>query len=1342
MLPLMGVVLGVIIGAVTGHSAFAGGFVGMLLGGGAGLLLQAVLAEQVARRVQPLEAKIEHIYKSLGDIHFRLKALEDARAEAIQARPEVEEKVAPAKEQPVPPVTVPPTAAPIEVPPSLPPLEPVAPAPAMEAPVARAPVDATPETLPEAPAIAAAMPAPATREIELPLAEAAPAPSAPVESAPAELELLVPAAEPAPRAVAPDKPAAVVAKVEEPVEPVEEDASFRPALPRFITRLFEGNVVAKAGVVILFFGVGFLLKYAYDHSVLPPWVRLLAVAAASTGLFYAGRRLLEKRRLYAVILMGCGVGFLYLDIFFALRWYHYIGATFGFALFMALGVATVLAAVRMDARALAVLGLFGAFLAPPLASTGGGSHIILFSYYTLLNLFILGVSWFKAWRDLNLVGFGFTFVISLFWGASNYQPALFSSVEPFVIAFFLIYLAIPVLFATRQQPELRGLVDGTLVFGTPIACAFMQARLVAGMGDHALAWSAGLAGALYAVLGLAMRRRPLMQVLAEAHLALAVLLLTMAIFFAFDAYPTFALWTLEGAAIVWVGLRQRRVLARLFGLALQVGAALYFLGQYPHIEQANPLFNDFVFGCALVAVAAWLTAAMMDRRRELLDEAEAGLGYAMLGWGWLWWLGGGLHAIYCYVDPVHFASVALMFASLSLLLGELVGARLPPAGWPALRRVAALQVVFMAAAMLWPDAWSAHPLQGMGGLAWPLAFAVHFWVLHRHRSDALQAGEETRETLGWLLLAVLATWDAGWLIAHGEHALALLWALAGFAAGWLRHRLREQEEQAAQLARFVLAWAIAVWGAAGGGWLATVYTGAQLAYVCLAGVAISTVLFEVLGRAGDWGDLRRAGGLQLPAMLVMLVVPDLWPTHPLQGWGVAAWPLAFASHFWVLARHRRDALDAAQELRGPAGWLLFAVLATWDAGWLITHGEYALALLWALVGFVVGWLRHTRYEQEADAFPLSRVVLAWSVVVWSAAGGGWLADLYDGGALVFLCLAGVAVSTALFELLGRLGNWADMRRAAGLLLPAMLAALVMLRYHGVAPLDVDGWWVWPLAFAAAWGILWRQESDECAQFAGVQHVLLFWMLAGIWLWQVDARLHQQYAVLQWLRAAWGALPAALVLAVTVLARRDAWPWRNHAHLYRDVALAPLLVIMGAWSVFANIADPGAPVPSFHIPLLNPLDLAQALVLWAAWTWAREAQRDWSIGRVKPALGAAAFIWVNGIALRAIHYYADVPYEIHALLASVLTQSVLSLLWTACALVLMTWASRRHARIAWGVGAALLGVVVLKLVLNDLGNSGTVARIVSFLGVGVMLLVIGYVAPLPPGEELTESDGRG
>jgi uncharacterized membrane protein len=36
-----------------------------------------------------------------------------------------------------------------------------------------------------------------------------------------------------------------------------------------------------------------------------------------------------------------------------------------------------------------------------------------------------------------------------------------------------------------------------------------------------------------------------------------------------------------------------------------------------------------------------------------------------------------------------------------------------------------------------------------------------------------------------------------------------------------------------------------------------------------------------------------------------------------------------------------------------------------------------------------------------------------------------------------------------------------------------------------------------------------------------------------------------------------------------------------------------------------------------------------------------------------------------------------------------------------------------------------------LFLVDLSRTGTVLRIVSFLGVGALMLVIGYLSPIPP-----------
>ena len=73
----------------------------------------------------------------------------------------------------------------------------------------------------------------------------------------------------------------------------------------------------------------------------------------------------------------------------------------------------------------------------------------------------------------------------------------------------------------------------------------------------------------------------------------------------------------------------------------------------------------------------------------------------------------------------------------------------------------------------------------------------------------------------------------------------------------------------------------------------------------------------------------------------------------------------------------------------------------------------------------------------------------------------------------------------------------------------------------------------------------------------------------------------------------------------------------------------------------------------------------------------------------------------------------------------------SIVWGVAGLSGMVAGVRLVRRAVWVGGASLMGIVVVKLFLFDLANTGTVARVVSFLGVGVLLIVVGYFAPVPP-----------
>ncbi|MFP5348793.1 MAG: DUF2339 domain-containing protein, partial [Gammaproteobacteria bacterium] len=564
-----------------------------------------------------------------------------------------------------------------------------------------------------------------------------------------------------------------------------------------------------------------------------------------------------------------------------------------------------------------------------------------------------------------------------------YQPEFFATTEPFLVLFFLLYVAIAVLFARRRSPVLRDPVDGTLVFGVPIVAVLLQAALVRSF-EYGMAWSAFALGAFYLALAWFVLRRGMAPLLAEAFLALGAVFATLTVPLAVDGHWTAAAWAIEGAGILWVGRRQRRLLAQLFGLVIQVGAGFFFF-----IESKSPaayaLVNSAFIGCLLLSVAG-LTSAFLLVRDAQAKTSESVLAKAMLAWGLVGWFGGSANEIVDHVQREYEIAAWLVLLGATTALQERLADRLR---WSALRAAALLNLGLLVVAFVWATTSVAHPFAHFGFIAWPFALAAYYRLLWRTDDD-----------------------------------------------------------------------------------------------------------------------------------IALLKAPR---------------------HVGVL-------------------WLLFALLG-WQAHWAVGQ-----------------WL------PKSD----------WSV----AALGGVIA-----GAL--------------------------------------------------------------------------------------------WMLVAF--------------------------------------KPGAWPVRGNLRTYRVMGASPLVLLALGWLFIAGMGEPGNPVPLSYMPLLNPLDITALFLLLAllGWMLAIRGQVPWAPAPMFVGLGAVAFAWINAALFRALHHAANIPYELRPMLASMLVQATLSLFWTVLAFTLMWLAGRTRLRYLWMLGAGLLGVVVVKLFLVDLSSSGTVERIVSFVGVGVLLLVIGYLAPVPP-----------
>jgi len=200
----------------------------------------------------------------------------------------------------------------------------------------------------------------------------------------------------------------------------------------------------------------------------------------------------------------------------------------------------------------------------------------------------------------------------------------------------------------------------------------------------------------------------------------------------------------------------------------------------------------------------------------------------------------------------------------------------------------------------------------------------------------------------------------------------------------------------------------------------------------------------------------------------------------------------------------------------------------------------------------------------------------------------------------------------------------------------------------------------------------------------------------------------------------------------------------HLETYLGVAALPLAGFLWLWSLFANLGSDGNPYPLSYLPLLNPLDLAQvfAFIVLASWLLKIRQLEIPVLDQIPrearyAAIAAPLFIWLNAALLRTLHYWAEVPFNMHSMMNSVLVQASIAIFWSVLAMALMRYAAQKQNRTIWMVGGALMAAVVLKLFTIDISGIGSLERIVSFIGVAVLMLIIGYIAPLPAKQEEVE-----
>ena len=552
----------------------------------------------------------------------------------------------------------------------------------------------------------------------------------------------------------------------------------------------DGNLFVRIGILVLFAGVAFLLKYAAENSQIPIEYRIASVGLLGMAILVFGWRLRESKSLYGLLLQGAGIGVLYLVFFSAFRIYELIPPTLTFLMLVILAVMSAVLAVLQNSRALAAFGIIGGFVAPILASSGSGNYVGLFSYYVILNAGVIAIAWFRAWRIINMLGFNFTYLVLIFWTFTAYEAADFSSVQPFLVTFFLMFNVVSVLYALRQPVALKGYVDASLVFGNPIIAWTLQMYIVRHI-EYGIGISALIMGAYHIILARTLWRqhREGMRLYAESLLSIGVVFLTLAIPYSLDGHWTSATWALEGAGILWIGLRQNRRLAQYFGLLLEAGAAFMFLFHFDRWPEAVPFLNAGFIGGMIIAISALFSAWQLNKYCQSDAKGTAvRLHPGIFVWGILWWTVVGIVEVFYYFEPINEISGLLAFFMLTSVVLWLLHKRLiwHIAGVTSILAIPILMITGLAAI----DAFR-HPLTNVFALMIWIAMGIWMmrllWELESRNWNSILLVTLNVATLLFfiLLVSVELQWRLSHILSQGGNGWqAAYWMLLPLTMLW------------------------------------------------------------------------------------------------------------------------------------------------------------------------------------------------------------------------------------------------------------------------------------------------------------------------------------------------------------------------------------------------------------------------------------------------------------------------------------------------------------------------------------------------------------------------------
>ena len=392
----------------------------------------------------------------------------------------------------------------------------------------------------------------------------------------------------------------------------------------------------RIGLVALFLGAAFFLKYAFDNRWIGELGRVIIGLTAGFGMVAASE--FARRKDYDVMaqgLHGGGVGILYLSIFAAFGFYHLIGIVPAFVFMALVTLYCGFWSTRTDWISSAVIGLIGGFLTPFLFGIEKISPSILFSYVILLDLGTLFISIYKKWGALNIGSFFLTLAVYISWTSASYTQDKWLFAASFVTAFFAIFCLLSI-FRNLIYKEKSDRTDIILVLANGVAYfgeLYFILNPFAGSLPGLLPLLLGCVYIAFSYSALTRCREDKGLVL--SYVSLAVIFVTITIPIQLEHGWVTISWAIESLVLIWMGFKLNYFDIRKIGLILGTVSLLKALMidfSYNPLIYGKNLFilNERMFVYVVVVLIIFAASLLYKKNKDIVSPAEKAMSRNMI----------------------------------------------------------------------------------------------------------------------------------------------------------------------------------------------------------------------------------------------------------------------------------------------------------------------------------------------------------------------------------------------------------------------------------------------------------------------------------------------------------------------------------------------------------------------------------------------------------------------------------------------------------------------------------------------------------------------------------------